>query len=98
MFKEIGKKNLVESFGYINLGTIIQDKEFKYGFKEQNKIEVEVFNPIKDVNIGDILGEISITSDEREMLKSEVRCNKSLSKNNLLKILEEDEYTKMYFG
>ena len=98
VFKEIGKKNLVESFGYINLGTIIQDKEFKYGFKEQNKIEVEVFNPIKDVNIGDILGEISITSDEREMLKSEVRCNKSLSKNNLLKILEEDEYTKMYFG
>ena len=58
-FKADNMKDVLKSSEFINLGTIIQDTDFEYGFKGEGSVEVEVFNTLLDKKNGDIIGKIA---------------------------------------
>ncbi len=48
----------------IKLASVLDESDFAYGFKENEKIEIEVFSPIGDVNKGDTLGKLSLYDEK----------------------------------
>ena len=73
-------KNLVESMGMIKLASVLDESDFAYGFKENEKIEIEVFSPIGDVHKGDTLGKLSLYDENTEVTKTNFKACKDLSK------------------
>ena len=73
--KTVSKKELVEKEGFMDLGAVIQDEEFKYGYKENDNLEVEVFKPVLDIREGDVLGKIVLKDNNKERYKSPLISN-----------------------
>lgn len=80
IFKNDSTKNLVESMGMIKLASVLDESDFAYGFKENEKIEIEVFSPIGDVHKGDTLGKLSLYDENTEVTKTNFKACKELSK------------------
>ena len=80
IFKNDSTKNLVESMGMIKLASVLDESDFAYGFKENEKIEIEVFSPIGDVHKGDTLGKLSLYDENTEVTKTNFKACKDLSK------------------
>jgi len=51
-----------------------------FNFKENEKIEIEVFSPIGDVHKGDTLGKLSLYDENTEETKKNFKACKDLSK------------------
>lgn len=79
-FKKTTVKELVDKGGYMELGSLIKDEEFTYGYKEGDKIDIEVFKNIDDVTEGDILGKITLREKDKEKLKKALRSAKDVNK------------------
>lgn len=80
-FQETTTKELVNREGFMELGSLIQDEEFTYGYKEEDKIEIEVFKPIDDVKEGDILGKVTLRENDKEKLKKALKSATNISKD-----------------
>ena len=87
IFKNDSTKNLVESMGMIKLASVLAESDFAYGFKENEKIEIEVFSPIGDVHKGDTLGKLSLYDENAEVTKTGFKASKDLSKECFEEIL-----------
>ena len=61
-------------------GFVLDESDFAYGFKENEKIEIEVFSPIGDVHKGDTLGKLSLYDENTEVTKTNFKACKDLSK------------------
>lgn len=85
-FKKTSVKELLNNSGHLELGSLIQDEEFIYGYKEEDKIEIEVFNTIDDINEGDILGKITLKENDKEKLKKALKSATHTNKINIEEI------------
>jgi D-alanyl-D-alanine carboxypeptidase len=90
-FKKQNTKELVQSSQLINLGSIIQDSDFDYGFKGEATIDLEVFKPMAAVEKGDVLGKISLNENGDEKLKKDIRSSKEISKEAFERIIFKEE-------
>lgn len=88
IFQKENNKELLKSSAISNLGSIIEESDFDYGYKEEAELEVELFEPINNISKGDILGKISLKDNDKEKLKRSLISNKKISK---------DTYNKMVF-
>lgn len=70
IFKNDSTKNLVESMGMIKLASVLEESDFAYGFKENEKIEIEVFALLGDIHKGDTLGKLSLYNEDKETTKN----------------------------
>ncbi|GAB6170285.1 D-alanyl-D-alanine carboxypeptidase family protein [Clostridium carnis] len=86
-FKSTLKRDILEKQGFMNLGSIIEDSDFTYGYKETDNLEVEVFNPSKDILEGDIVGKVSIKDEKFEKCKTPLISTKNISKEEFQKII-----------
>lgn len=82
-FKKVMVKDLVNKCGYMQLGSLIKDEEFTYGYKEGDEIGIEVFSNTDDINEGDILGKIILKEKDKEKLKKALRSVKNINKSEL---------------
>lgn len=89
-FKKQESKSLIQSSQMINLGSIIEDTEFDYGFKGEGTIDLEVFKPIVNIEKGDVLGKISLNENGNEKLKKDIRSKKEISKKSFERIIFTD--------
>lgn len=80
-------KDVLKEEKVAGLGKIIDEEDITYGYKESDVVEVEVFNPSLDVEVGDVLGKISIKDKIYEKGKFPLISNISLSKEELEKII-----------
>ena len=87
-FKSDNIKDITKSSEFINLGSVIEDCDFEYGFKGEGSIEVEVFNTINK-NSGDIIGKVALNNQGEELLKKALICGKDISKNDFEQIVNE---------
>lgn len=87
-FKSENVKDITKSTEFINLGSVIEDCDFEYGFKGEGSIEVEVFNTINK-NSGDIIGKVALNNQGEELLKKALICGKDISKNDFEQIVNE---------
>lgn len=85
-FKKATVKELVDKGGYMELGSLIKDEEFTYGYKESDEIDIEVFKNIDDVTEGDILGKITLKEKDKEKLKKALRSARDINKAELERI------------
>lgn len=69
------------------LGNIINEEDITYGYKESYNLEVEVFTPSLNIEVGDILGKISIKDKENEKCKFPLKSNIKTSKEEFNKII-----------
>ena len=88
IFQKENNTELLKSSAISNLGSIIEESDFDYGYKEEAELEVELFEPINNISKGDILGKISLKDNDKEKLKRSLISNKKISK---------DTYNKMVF-
>ena len=79
-FQKTTVKDLVNKEGYMELGSLIQEEEFTYGYKDNDEIEIEVFKPIDDIKEGDILGKITLKEKKKEKLKKALISAKNINK------------------
>ena len=87
-FKADNMKDVLKSSEFINLGTIIQDTDFEYGFKGEGSVEVEVFNTLLDKKNGDIIGKIALNNSGDELLKKALICDKDISQREFEKLFQ----------
>ena len=87
-FKADNMKDVLKSSEFINLGTIIQDTDFEYGFKGDGSVEVEVFNTLLDKKNGDIIGKIALNNSGDELLKKALICDKDISQREFEKLFQ----------
>lgn len=87
-FKAANMKDVLKSSEFINLGTIIQDTDFEYGFKGEGSVEVEVFNTLLDKKNGDIIGKIALNNSGDELLKKALICDKDISQREFEKLFQ----------
>lgn len=87
-FKADNMKDVLKSSEFINLGTIIQDTDFEYGFKGEGSVEVEVFNTLLDKKNGDIIGKIELNNSGDELLKKALICDKDISQREFEKLFQ----------
>lgn len=87
-FKADNMKYVLKSSEFINLGTIIQDTDFEYGFKGEGSVEVEVFNTLLDKKNGDIIGKIALNNSGDELLKKALICDKDISQREFEKLFQ----------
>ena len=87
-FKADNMKDVLKSSEFINLGTIIQDTDFEYGFKGEGSVEVEVFNTLLDKKNGDIIGKIALNNSGDELLKKAIICDKDISQREFEKLFQ----------
>lgn len=85
-FKSDNVKDVAKSTEFINLGTVIEECDFEYGFKGEGAIEVEVFNAI-DKNYGDIIGKVALNNDGEELLKKALICGKDITEREFENII-----------
>ncbi|WP_294186584.1 D-alanyl-D-alanine carboxypeptidase family protein [uncultured Clostridium sp.] len=69
------------------LGKIINEEDLSYGYKESDIVEVEVFKPILDIEVGNILGKISVKDTGKEKNKFPLISNINIDKEELEKII-----------
>ena len=81
-FKSNNVKEIISSSEFINLGTLIEECEFDYGFRGQGAIEVEVFNPVIDLNSGEIVGKVFLSDGNEEVLKQSLTCKSKITKKD----------------
>ena len=79
-FQKTTVKDLVNKEGYMELGSLIQEEEFTYGYRDNDEIEIEVFKPIDDIKEGDILGKITLKEKKKEKLKKALISAKNINK------------------
>ena len=79
-FQKTTVKDLVNKEGYMELGSLIEDEDFTYGYKDNDEVEIEVFKPIDDIKEGDILGKITLIEKDKEKLKKALISAKNISK------------------
>lgn len=89
-FKADNMKDIVNSSEFINLGTIVGESEFDYGFKGEGSIEVEVFNTLFDKNNGDIIGKVALNDSGNELLKKELICDTSISQKEFDSLMQNE--------
>lgn len=82
-FQKTTVKDLVNKEGYMELGSLIEDEEFTYGYKENDELQIEVFNPIDDLKEGDIVGKITLMEKDKEKLKKALISAKNINKMEL---------------
>lgn len=82
-FQRMDTKELVSSHGFQALGSIIEDSEFIYGYKESEDIQIQVFTPEVDVEEGDILGQITLKDENKEALKKGLKSNTHIDKEKI---------------
>lgn len=85
--KAISKKELVENEGFMSLGAIIEDEEFKYGYKENDSLEVEVFKPSIEVKEGDVLGKIILKDNNKERYKTPLKSNTNIGAKEIERVI-----------
>nr|WP_066893167.1 D-alanyl-D-alanine carboxypeptidase family protein [Clostridium nigeriense] len=90
-FMNKSNKDLLSEEKVAGLGNIINEEDITYGYKESDVIEVEVFNPNLGIEVGDILGKISIKDSLYEKDKFPLISNINLSKEKLEKIILGEE-------
>lgn len=88
-FKSDNIKDIAKSSEFINLGSIVEECDFEYGFKGEGSIEVEVFNTL-DKNSGDIIGKVALNNDGEELLKKALICGKNITKHEFEEIINEE--------
>lgn len=88
-FKSDNIKDITKSSEFINLGSVVEDCDFEYGFKGEGSIEVEVFNTI-DKNSGDIIGKVALNNDGEELLKKALICGKNVTQHEFEEIINEE--------
>lgn len=79
-FEKTTVKDLVNKEGYMDLGSLIQDEDFTYGYKDDDKIQIEVFKPIENVEKGSILGKITLKERDKEKIKKALISELDISK------------------
>lgn len=89
-FKADNMKDIINSSEFINLGTIVGESEFDYGFKGEGSIEVEVFNTLFDKNNGDIIGKVALNDSGNELLKKELICDTSISQKEFDSLMQSE--------
>ena len=87
IFKNDSTKNLVESMGMIKLASVLEESDFAYGFKENEKIEIEVFALLGDIHKGDTLGKLSLYDEDKETTKTGFKACKDIRKECFEKII-----------
>lgn len=80
-------KTILQEEKLAGLGKIINEEDLSYGFKESDIVEVEVFNPILDIEVGNILGKISVKDTGKEKNKFPLISNINIDKEELEKII-----------
>lgn len=88
-FKSDNINTIAKSSEFINLGSVIQECDFEYGFKGEGSIEVEVFNTI-DKNSGDIIGKVALNNDGEELLKKALICGKNITQHEFEEIIKDE--------
>ena len=89
-FKANNMKDIVNSSEFINLGTIVEESEFDYGFKGQGSVEVEVFNTLFDKNSGDIIGKVALNDSGNELLKKALICDTDISQKEFDSLIQNE--------
>ena len=87
-FKSENINDITKSSEFINLGSIIEECDFEYGFKGEGAIEVEVFNSINK-NSGDIIGKVALNNQGEEVLKKALICDKDITENEFEEIINK---------
>lgn len=80
-------KTILQEEKLAGLGKIINEEDLSYGFKESDIVEVEVFKPILDIEVGNILGKISVKDTGKEKNKFPLISNINIDKEELEKII-----------
>lgn len=87
-FKSENINDITKSSEFINLGSVIEDCDFEYGFKGEGAIEVEVFNSINK-NSGEIIGKVALNNQGEEVLKKALICDKDITENEFEEIVNK---------
>ena len=87
-FKSENINDITKSSEFINLGSIIEECDFEYGFKGEGAIEVEVFNSINK-NSGEIIGKVALNNQGEEVLKKALICDKDITENEFEEIVNK---------
>lgn len=87
-FKSENINDITKSSEFINLGSVIEDCDFEYGFKGEGAIEVEVFNSINK-NSGEIIGKVALNNQGEEVLKKALICDKDITENEFEEIINK---------
>lgn len=80
-------KTILQEEKLAGLGKIINEEDLSYGYKESDIVEVEVFKPILDIEVGNILGKISVKDTGKEKNKFPLISNINIDKEELEKII-----------
>lgn len=87
-FKSNNVKDIVKSSEFINLGSVVKESDFEYGFKGEGSLRVEVFNSILDKERGDIIGKVALNNNGEELLKQALICDRKVNNNELQKMIK----------
>ncbi|MBD7914510.1 D-alanyl-D-alanine carboxypeptidase [Clostridium sp. Sa3CUN1] len=80
-------KELLNNEKIAGLGNLINEEDITYGYKESDRLEIEVFNPSLNIEVGDILGKISIKDKENEKGKFPLTSKIKISKEEFEKVI-----------
>lgn len=86
-FVSKNNKEILNDEKIAGLGNIINEEDITYGYKESDSLEIEVFNSTLNIEVGDILGKISIKDKETEKCKFPLKSNIKISKDEFEKII-----------
>lgn len=86
-FVSKNNKEILNNERVAGLGNIINEEDITYGYKESDNLEVEVFTPSLNIEVGDILGKISIKDNENEKCKFPLKSNIKTNKEEFNKII-----------
>lgn len=92
-FKSNNIKDITNSSEFIKLGSVVEDCDFEYGYKEEGSIELEVFNSLNK-NAGDIIGKVALSNNGEELLKKSLICNKDISEDEFQEIINNESTNK----
>ncbi len=80
-------KELLNNEKIAGLGDLINEEDITYGYKESDRLEIEVFNPSLNIEVGDILGKILIKDKENEKGKFPLTSKIKISKEEFEKVI-----------
>lgn len=90
-FRETAIKNIVNDSSYSKLGSLIQEDEFSYGYKDEAEKDIQVFSDGLDIKKGDVIGKITLNQEREDNIKVPIISNQDISKDAFKDLLNEAE-------
>lgn len=86
-FKNTSTQKALQNTELAKLGSLIQEEEFNYGYKDETTTDIQVFSEGLDIRNGDIIGKITLNNGKITNIKIPLKSNKDITKEKYKEML-----------